>query len=151
MWSIRRIHEWLNILDLRLDWEFGICNFLNVAIGNFIGIFKGGQNIASIIAAIVFLWVLTFFVNNGVESANFVNTIVTICKVIPLFVFIVLVAMSFKLGVFTAHFWTNFASNVKATGGNGSVYGQIKNSMMSIMWVFIGIEGASVLSSRAKS
>ena len=131
--------------------NLAFATFLMSAIGNFIGIFKGGQNIASIIAAIVFLWVLTFFVNNGVESANFVNTIVTICKVIPLFVFIVLVAMSFKLGVFTAHFWTNFASNVKATGVNGSVYGQIKNSMMSIMWVFIGIEGASVLSSRAKS
>ena len=131
--------------------NLAFATFLMSAIGNFIGIFKGGQNIASIIAAIIFLWVLTFFVNNGVESANFVNTIVTICKVIPLFVFIVLVAMSFKLGVFTAHFWTNFASNVKATGVNGSVYGQIKNSMMSIMWVFIGIEGASVLSSRAKS
>lgn len=131
--------------------NLAFATFLMSAIGNFIGIFKGGQNIASIIAAIVFLWILTFFVNNGVESANFVNTIVTICKVIPLFVFIVLVAMSFKMGVFTAHFWTNFASNVKATGVNGSVYGQIKNSMMSIMWVFIGIEGASVLSSRAKS
>ena len=131
--------------------NLAFATFLMSAIGNFISIFKGGQNLASIIAAIVFLWVLTFFVNNGVESANFVNTIVTICKVIPLFMFIILIAMCFKFGVFTAHFWQNFANNVQATGMNGSIFGQVKNSMMSIMWVFIGIEGASVLSNRAKS
>ena len=131
--------------------NLAFATFLMSAIGNFIGVFKGGQNLASIIAAIIFLWVLTFFVNNGVESANFVNTIVTICKIIPLFMFIILVAISFKFGVFTAHFWENFAANVEASGINGTVFGQVKNSMMSIMWVFIGIEGASVLSSRAKS
>lgn len=131
--------------------NLAFATFLMSAIGNFIGVFKGGQNLPSIIAAIVFLWVLTFFVNNGVESANFVNTIVTICKVIPLFMFIILIAMCFKFGVFTLHFWENFANNIQATGVDGTIFGQVKNSLMSIMWVFIGIEGASVLSSRAKS
>lgn len=124
--------------------------FLMAAIGNFIKIFKGGQNIASIVAAIIFLWTLTFFVNNGIENASFVNTIVTICKIIPLMIFILLIALSFKLNVFTAHFWQNLTTNIKIASQT-SIFNQIKNSMMSIVWVFIGIEGASVLSSRAKS
>lgn len=122
------------------------------AIGNFIKIFKGGQNTASIFISIIFLWILTFFVSNGIENANFVNTIVTVCKLIPLLIFIILIAISFKFKVFTAHFWTNFASNIQPTGKlHNSVFDQIKNSMISIIWVFIGIEGASILSSRAKS
>lgn len=104
------------------------------AIGNFIKIFKGGQNTASIFISIIFLWILTFFVINGIENANFVNTIVTVCKLIPLLIFIILIAISFKFKVFTAHFWTNFASNIQPTGKlHNSVFDQIKNSMISII------------------
>lgn len=131
--------------------NLAFATFLMAAFGNFFSIFKGGQNLPSIIAAVIFVWLLTILVNNGVESASFINTIVTICKVIPLFMFIVLVAISFKAGIFTEHFWTNFASNVAVHGVDGSVFGQVKASVMSIMWVFIGVEGASVLSSRASS
>lgn len=50
------------------------------AMGEFFPIFKGGQNVPSILFASIFIWGLTLLVNNGVEGASVINTIVTICK-----------------------------------------------------------------------
>ncbi|MDF7671811.1 basic amino acid/polyamine antiporter [Lactobacillus sp. ESL0701] len=130
--------------------NIAFATMLMSAIGYFIPVFKGGQNLPSIICAIIFVWALSLLVNNGVESASFVNTIVTICKLVPLVVFMIIVAISFKVGVFTADFWGNVANNVLHGGKVISVFGQMKQSIMIIMWVFIGIEGASVLANRAK-
>lgn len=118
------------------------------SLGYFLPMFKGGQNVASVILASVVSWVLTFIVNRGVESAAAVNTIITICKLIPLFAFIVVGIFVFKGGMFTAHFWTNVTSGV---AGGSDIWTQFKSCLMIMMWVFVGVEGASMLSSRAKS
>ena len=121
------------------------------ALGSFFPIFKGGQNIPSILMASVFIWGLTLLVNNGMESASFINTIVTICKLVPLFLFLVITGISFKAGIFTADFWGNVSTNlVQNTSNTASVLEQIKGSLMVMMWVFVGIEGASVLANRAE-
>ncbi|MGQ4819582.1 arginine-ornithine antiporter, partial [Enterococcus faecium] len=75
------------------------------ALGEFLPIFKGGQNVTSILFASIFIWVLTLLVNNGVEGASVINTIVTICKLVPLFLFLIFVFIAFKVNIFTAHFW----------------------------------------------
>lgn len=119
------------------------------AIGYFFPIFKTGQNIPSIIVASIFSWGLTYIVNRGIESAAFINAIVTVCKLVPLFVFIVVGIAMFKGGVFTQDFWGNLSSNVMHNT-NGSVMNQIKGCLMVMMWVFVGVEGASMLSARAE-
>lgn len=48
---------------------------------------------------------------------------------------------------FTAQFWGNF----RGTFTLGAIAPQIRSSLMIMMWVFVGIEGATVLASRAKS
>ncbi|MFC6177511.1 arginine-ornithine antiporter [Companilactobacillus huachuanensis] len=117
------------------------------SLGYFFPIFKGGQNIPSVIFASIVSWMLTFIVNRGVESAAAMNTVITICKLIPLFAFIIVGIFVFKGGIFTAHFWSNVASGV---AGNTSVSGQFRSCLMIMMWVFVGVEGASMLSSRAQ-
>ena len=119
------------------------------AIGEFIPAFKGGQNIPSILLASVFIWVLTFLVNNGIESASFINTIVTICKLVPLFLFMVIALVSFHVDIFSADFWGNVSSSLQS-GASVSLWSQIKGCLMVMMWVFVGIEGASVLANRAE-
>lgn len=119
------------------------------ALGEFFPIFKGGQNIPSILLASVIIWVLTILVNNGIESASFINTIVTICKLVPLLLFLIMAMISFKAHLFTADFWGNISSHFH-NGASASIPIQMKNCLMVMMWVFVGIEGASVLSSRAK-
>ena len=41
----------------------------------------------------------------GVQTAAFVNVVVTIAKVVPILVFIAIAAVGFKAGLFTADFW----------------------------------------------
>lgn len=121
------------------------------AIGTFIPTFKGGQNMPSIILAIIFCWALTFLVNRGVESASFVNTIGTFFKVIPLFLFIIITIIFFKGHMFTTDFWGNVANNFSKGTVTGSVFDQLKGTLSTLIWVFIGVEGASVMGHRAKT
>lgn len=121
------------------------------AIGTFIPTFKGGQNMPSIILAIIFCWALTLLVNRGVESASFVNTIGTFFKVIPLFLFIIITIIFFKGHMFTTDFWGNVANNFSKGTITGSVFDQLKGTLSTLIWVFIGVEGASVMGHRAKT
>ncbi|MEA4987959.1 MAG: arginine-ornithine antiporter [Anaerovorax sp.] len=117
------------------------------AVGYFIPAFYGGQNLLSIAIASVILWFMFFIVNRGIESAAIVNVIITICKLVPLFIFVVIAILSFKANIFTANFWGTVSRNFEFK----DVLNQIQNSMMVLMWVFVGIEGAAMMADRAKT
>ena len=55
--------------------------------------------------ASVVLWVVHALTLRGVHSAAFVNTVVTIAKVVPILTFIAIAAVGFKAGIFTTDFW----------------------------------------------
>jgi arginine:ornithine antiporter/lysine permease len=81
----------------------------------------------------------------GIKEAAIINMITTIAKVVPLAMFVVLALVAFKMDIFTADIWGE--SNAEL----GSVMDQVRNMMLVTVWVFIGIEGASIFSSRAKN
>ncbi|MGM9985871.1 MAG: arginine-ornithine antiporter [Bacillaceae bacterium] len=115
------------------------------SIGYFIPTFKGGQNVASIIGASVMLWLVHVLVLRGVKSAAIVNLITTVAKLVPVFAFIVIAIFAFNFDTFMTDFWgTGGAFSWSAVGS------QVKSTMLVTLWVFIGIEGAVVVSSRAK-
>lgn len=116
------------------------------SLGFFFPIFKGGQNIPSIIGASILLWFLNYLVTRGVENATFINFIVTVCKLMPIFVFIVFAIFAFQSSVFTMNFWGTMSHQFDFS----SVMNQVKSTMLISLFVFVGIEGASILSSRAK-
>ena len=68
---------------------------------------------------------------------------VTICKLIPIFVFIVAVILlgSFDIDIFLDNFWG---------GDDVPLSIQIMSTTSSTVWAFIGVEGAVVLSARAR-
>lgn len=113
------------------------------AVGYFIPVFGDGQNIASIIGASVILWGVHFLILRGVQSAAMINLITTISKLVPIFAFIVAVIFVFHLDLFTGDFWGKGLSL-------GSIGTQIKSTMLVTVWVFTGVEGAVLFSSRAK-
>lgn len=76
----------------------------------------------------------------GVESASFVNIIITITKLVPLFLFILIMIVSFKMNVFTSDFWLTKSGKFEFS----SVLTQVKSTMLVTIWVFAGIEGAVV-------
>ncbi len=125
------------------------------SIGYFIPDFLPGNTLPCIIVASIVLWLLTLLVIRGVESASFLNAIVMVCKVASLGLFIVFTLFLFSFDVFTADFWGTLYNNMvamgeaAATSGLGGIGNQVINCMIIMMWCFIGIEGAAVMSSRA--
>lgn len=124
----------------------GYATLLMSAVSYFFPIFGDGQNIWSIVAASVILWACHFMILKGIESASFVNTIITIAKLIPIFLFLVVMLIAFKLDVFTHGFWYTPSGGFEFA----NVMEQVRGTMLVTVWVFIGIEGAVVFSGRAK-
>ncbi|WP_040473206.1 basic amino acid/polyamine antiporter [Fructilactobacillus florum] len=121
------------------------------ALGYFLPVFKSGNSGPAIITASIISWLLTWLVVNGVENAAFINSIVTIVKLVPLVAFILLGLVTFNAGIFTAHFWQNFSSNFTYSVATPSgIFQQIKHCIMIMMWIFIGIEGATMMANRAR-
>lgn len=120
----------------------GYLVLLMATLGNFWPTFEGGNTVSAIVVASIVLWILHALTLRGVHTAAFVNTLVTIAKVVPIVTFIAIAAVGFKAGIFTADFWGDGQ-------GLGSTLDQVKNMMLVTVWVFIGIEGASVYSQRA--
>lgn len=125
-------------------------------IGYFYPAFLPGNTIPCIIIASIVMWALTYLVIRGVESAAFLNAIVMVCKVAAIAVTLIFGIFLFNAGIFTADFWGNVYDNAVAAGqygpdaaSLGGVGTQIFNCMIIMMWCFVGIEGASVVSSRA--
>ncbi|WP_207843255.1 amino acid permease, partial [Pseudomonas sp. 69_B] len=79
-----------------------------------------------------------FLVMRGIKEAALINQLTTVAKVVPLIMFIVIAAVAFKADIFTADIW-----GVK-NPDLGSVMNQVRNMMLVTVWVFIGIEGASI-------
>ena len=113
-------------------------------LGEFFPVFGDGNTVAAIIGASIILWLFHFTILRGIKQAAGLNTIVTIAKIVPILIFIFALLFSFKPDVFTANFW----------GGQGyeaeSLFSQVRNTMLVTVFVFIGIEGASVYSRYAE-
>lgn len=126
-------------------------------LGYFFPAFLPGNTIPCIALASVIMWLLTLLVIRGVESASFLNAIVMVCKVVSIGVFIAFAIFLFNADVFTADFWGTLQNNMIAMGelgdeavSLGGVGEQVGNCLIILMWTFVGIEGATVMSSRAR-
>lgn len=106
-------------------------------------VFGNGNTWQAIVGASVLLWVVHFLVLRGVQTAAGINLVATLAKLIPLGAFIILAAMAFRLETFTLDF-SGLALGVP-------VWEQVKNTMLITLWVFIGVEGAVVVSARARN
>lgn len=114
----------------------------------FPGVFTGGNNLASIIGGSLLIWCFYFIVLKGTKQAAFINVIGTIGKLVPLAIFILIMIFVFHLNRFEFDFWGDKIIDGKTLGSFGS---QLKSTMLVTLWAFIGIEGAVVLSGKAKS
>lgn len=120
---------------------------LFATLGMFFPAFEGGTTLPAIVGASILLWIVHFLTLRGVQTAAFVNTIVTIAKVVPIVTFVAVAVVGFKAGLFSADIWGHQTS----IDGEplGSTMHQVKAMMLVTVWVFIGIEGAAVYSKRA--
>src|SRR5262249_8782365 len=113
-------------------------------LGAFFPVFGDGNTVTAIVVASIGIWLFHFMILRGVQQAAAINTVVTIAKIVPIVTFIVILIFAFKSDLFQANFW----------GGTGmpdkSLFDQIRATMLVTVFVFLGIEGASVYSRYAK-
>ncbi|AZI87803.1 amino acid permease [Kosakonia sp. CCTCC M2018092] len=106
-------------------------------------LFGDGNTWQSIVGASALLWIVHALVLRGVQTAASINLAATLAKLVPLGLFVVLAALAFNLDKFSLDF-SGVALGVP-------VWEQVKNTMLITLWVFIGVEGAVVVSARARN
>jgi arginine:ornithine antiporter/lysine permease len=113
-------------------------------LGAFFPVFGDGNTVAAILVASIGIWAFHFTILRGVQQAAFINTVVTIAKIVPILTFILILFIAFKYEMFSANFWGGV--NMPQT----SLFEQVRATMLVTVFVFLGIEGASVYSRYAK-
>lgn len=111
-------------------------------LGAFFPVFGDGNTVIAIVVASIGIWLFHFMILRGIKQAAFINTVVTFAKIIPILVFIVILIFAFRADLFSANLY----------GGDltGNIFEQVRATMLVTVFVFIGIEGASVYSRYAK-
>ncbi len=123
--------------------------FYWVLIGSTLGrffpdIFGDGSSIPAIVVSLIGIWAFHLMILRGVEQATFINTIVTVAKIVPIIVFILVLIFAFNYDQFAENFFGGPDMPAKP------LIAQVRDTMLITVFVFIGIEGASVYSRFAK-
>jgi arginine:ornithine antiporter/lysine permease len=106
--------------------------------------FGEGDTVLAVVVSAVGVWLFAFLVMRGVKDAAVINYLVTVAKVVPILVFIVIAIVAFKADVFADNFWGD------KDYSSASVWNQAVGTMLITVFVFQGIEGASVYSRMAR-
>lgn len=125
--------------------QLSFITLLFASLGNFFDVFGDGNNVVSLVVASIYIWFLSWLILRGVNEAVTINAVVVIAKIIPIAVAVVaiILAGSFKMDI--------FMENFSGIEGGLSLKDQVVSTVYTTVWIFIGIEGAVVLSGRAKN
>ncbi|ASP93699.1 basic amino acid/polyamine antiporter [Sinorhizobium meliloti] len=117
---------------------------IKATLGAFFPIFGDGNTIAAVLVSSVALWGFHFMILRGIKEAAAINTVVTVAKIVPILIFIVILLGAFETDLFRSNFWGG------ADTPEASLFEQIRATMLVTVFVFIGVEGASVYSRYAR-
>lgn len=90
------------------------------------------------------VWGFYLLICKGVREAAFINLVVTVAKIVPLLLFLVLAVFYFDADVFTGNLTGGYDV------GGATLLSQVQGTMLVTVFVFLGIEGASVYSRHAR-
>ena len=115
------------------------------ALAYFFPIFGRGTDLYAVIAASALIWFYAWLVSRGIKEVSAINAIITISKIVPIFVAIAAIIFASKFN--PDIFWANLH-----TGADPALTfsDQVKSAMMVTIWVFVGVEGAVAISGRAR-
>ncbi|MEV4340451.1 basic amino acid/polyamine antiporter [Streptomyces sp. NPDC049590] len=101
-----------------------------------------GDTAVAVVLSSVGLWAFFWMIRRGVKEATAINRIVTVAKLVPILMFVLLALFAFDTGV--------FADNFRGADYAGSLFSQVRGTMLATVFVFLGVEGASVYSRHAR-
>lgn len=112
--------------------------------------FQGGNTWQAVVVASAVIWGMCLLIMRGVNGAAILNNIGTIAKFVPLTLFILVVGyFSFQTQLFTSDFWGDITDRQLHDKPLGSLFDQVKSTMLVTLWMYIGIESAVVMSDKA--
>lgn len=121
--------------------QVGYATLFFSTLGHYVPFLQGHWTVA--IAVSCLTWLIFYILSKGVQQAAVLNMVTTVAKIVPILSFIVLVAfLGFSWDKFTFDFWGH---------ESGDVFTQVQGVMLFTVWVFIGVEGASVYSRQSRS
>jgi arginine:ornithine antiporter/lysine permease len=111
-------------------------------LGYFFPMFKGGQNWSSLIGGSILIWAMCMVVMSGVKRTAILGVLASFLNIVTITAALIVMGYFATGGNFKFDFWGHQQHL-------GSVFDQVKSTMLVTLWVFIGIEGAVVVSDRA--
>ena len=124
--------------------QVGYATLFFNTIGHYVPFFDADHRLASAIAVSALSWTIFAVLARGIKQAAFMNMVTSVAKLVPILAFVVLVAFfGFSWDKFTFDFWGEDSGT--------PLFEQIQGIMLFTVWVFIGVEGASVYSKQART
>jgi arginine:ornithine antiporter/lysine permease len=111
-------------------------------VGGIVPALGEGDTLLALVLSTAGVWAFAFLILRGVKEATTINKIVTVAKVIPILVFAVVAIFVLDVDV--------FVDNLSGGGDLGGLFDQVRGTMLATVFVFLGVEGASVYSRYAK-
>lgn len=141
-----------NYIGFNIAWGYWLCTaFSNVAYGVMLNDALGAifpsllkHEWETIIFVSILIWVMYAIVARGIQTAKFINNLLAVLKVVMLLFIISVFVIYFRESLFSLDMWGSNA-------GLGSITDQIKSTMMVTLFCFFGVEGAVMMSARAKN
>lgn len=118
---------------------------IGATLAKFMPVFGDGSSVVAIGVSLIGVWAFHFMILRGIEQAAYINFVVTIAKIVPIVVALLLMVVAFHWAQFRDNFWGGVGMPEK------SLVAQIRDTMLITVFVFIGIEGASVYSRFART
>ena len=138
-------------VGFNVAWGYWLCAcFANVAfvvmLNDTIGAFfptllKHGWQ--TIVFSTILIWTVYFIMRGGIHTTALINAIASVIKLAIIFFIIILLFVNVKYETLVSDIWC-------LDCGVGGIAPQVKSTMLVTLWCFIGIEGAVVMSGRAK-
>ena len=118
---------------------------IGTTLGKFFPIFGAGNTEIAILVSLAGIWSFHFMILRGVEQAAFINSVVTVAKIVPIIVALIFLVLAFNYDQFAENFFGGVGMPEK------TLVAQVRDTMLITVFVFLGIEGASVYSRFAKT
>ncbi|MGN8048493.1 basic amino acid/polyamine antiporter [Curtobacterium sp. 22159] len=114
-------------------------------LGSVLPAFGEGDTLLSVVVTSAMLWAFHLFVLRGTRNAAVLNTIVTIAKLVPILLFVI-------VGAVVGTHWETFRLNLwgGAEPSAAELFSQVRSTMLITVFVFLGVEGATVYSRYAR-
>ncbi len=140
-----------NYAGFNIAWGYWLCSaFSNVAFGVMLNDSLGAffpvllkHSWPTVIFCTCLIWSMFWVVSRGIQTAKTVNNLLALLKIVMILLIIAVFIIFFKSGLFLEDFNAPMPASE-------TLWSQIRNSMMITLFCFFGVEGAVMMSARAK-